>query len=808
MVQFVSASGDQRDEPLRHSVRMMQLRNDSADEATMSIDAVLSTEQPVRMIDWNAREMMDEILLSDGRRACEWLSMLDSHRRSSVVDDNLGHMDSIRTEGTDTVVRCHFDKHDQRGVKAFNKYRDRHVRGLSVGYTVHNYVDIPAGKSHEVNSRKFTAGPTRKLRVCTDWMPDEGSCVIKGADSMALARMATGVRGVSSEITEEEFANLSSEQTAVRSEVAPVLASVEPLTASLSSISQPQVVININGGEPVRSASPVEVTTTTETSDPVRSESSNTALSAEPDESLVDSVVSAMPAEVGGSSRESGRMTTEVADTKPAVDVEKVRSEALAEGIRIEGERRKAIRDLAGTDVSAETLQRCMDDPKIDLVQAQAAFLTDIRANHKAGSRAAEVDSPAPVTGGRGSSSRKQATVGVLSAAITLQMGGEAAVRCLPRMQYDANTGILRMRRATHQITEEERKEHERCVNEAYAFERRAQIDLCIEALRIGQIECPEYSEDIAVRAFSTPTVSTMYTQTMGAILLNNLGEMTDSTTGWCNEQDVKNFKPQELHRLEGGKMSRRIRGEKSRQASFADTMESYRLSEYSNTLIIDRQDLIDDDLNAWQKAMQEYARAIQDLRPSLVYAFLAANAALLTDNVALFHATHANLNASSALSALTLQTAMTALASQRGPGGLNLNLRECVLVTSETLSFVADQLTTSAEIRDNTTNAVFGTSNPLRLRKISTRSDSRLNTGFTNPQTDTAVAAAATTWYLAAAGGAYGINVGYRTGSNRMPTMTTKVLSGGGEFGLTLDVQHDMGVGVEGHQGLVRNTA
>jgi hypothetical protein len=203
---------------------------------------------------------------------------------------------------------------------------------------------------------------------------------------------------------------------------------------------------------------------------------------------------------------------------------------------------------------------------------------------------------------------------------------------------------------------------------------------------------------------------------------------------------------------------------------------------------------------------MDEYARGVNDVRPSLVYGFLAANAALATDSTTLFHADHSNLITSSALAAATLQTAITTLASARGAGGLPLNLRNCVLITSETLSFTADQLVTSAEIRE--TAAANGTSNPLRLRNIATRSDSRLNIGFTNPSNDLAVAGAGTTWYLAAAGGAYGMCVGYRTGSNRMPMMSTKPLVAPGQYGLAMDVQFDIGVGVQSYQGIVKATA
>ena len=777
---------------LRRSERSLQIRVESANSDEMTIEAVLSTEQAVRMFDWRAYEVMDEVLLSSGRTNAATIPMLDSHRRYSL-DDVFGHMKDIRTEGTDTVVTCCFDKEDENAVKAFRKYKNGHCRALSVGYTVMKFVDIGPGQSATVAGRKWIAHADRKMRICTDWRADEGSLVVLGADSKAKTRGARDVDGLSSEVSNEdvEYLMKREERRQKRSERSAVAEPIqgEALFATLQSTTpSPTVIVTVNNGD-ARSQESISAPT-----------------GANPEASTLDAVNQSVPADAGGDQERTGSMTTTVtADSSAAPDVEKIRSEAIQEGIRMEKERQEAIREAAADDVSPECLALCLTDPKMTVDGARSAFLVDIRATRSASSRPVGGDSPA--AGANGSRSGKPATLDVLTAAVAMRMGGEAAVKMLPYMQYDPVLNQLRMRRLTSHITDEQRKLHERAVNEAYEFEQYESAEICEHALRASKDDfSSRHRHDIVTRAISTPAVSTIYTQTMGATLLANLGELGDSTLGWCKEQDVKNFKPVELHRLEGGRLKKRNRGETARQASFADSMESYRIAEYSNTLIMDRQDLIDDDLNAWLTAMDEYARGIKDLRPSLVYGFLATNAALLTDSVTLFHADHSNVLTGSALSAATLQNAITLLASSRGIGGLPLNLRNCVLVVSETLSFTADQLIGSAEIREAA--AANGTTNPIRMRNIQSRSDSRLNIGFVNPANDTDVAAAATTWYLAAAGGAYGIHVGYRTGTNRMPTMGTKVINGAGQYGLAMDVQFDVGVGVQGYQGLVKATA
>jgi hypothetical protein len=797
MVTFVDqkkkprAQSDVRE--IRRSERSLQIRAETANSDEMTIEAVLSTEQPVRMFDWREYKVMDEVLLSSGRTNDATIPMLDSHRRWSL-DDVFGHMKDIRTEGANTVVTCCFDKDDDNATRAFRKYKNGHCRALSVGYTVMKYVDIGPGQSATVAGRKWTASPDRKMRICTEWRADEGSLVVLGADSKAKTRGARDIDGLSSEVSDEDVEYLMKREERRQKRSERSITDAEPiqgeaLVATLQSATPtPTVVVNVNNGD-------------------ARSQESNTApTGATPEVSTLDTVNQSVPADAGGDQERTGTMSTTVtADSSAAPDVEKIRTEARQEGIRLERERQEAIREAAADDVSPECLARCLADPEMTVENARAAFLQDIRAARSAASR--PVGGDAPPAGSSGSRSGKPAALDVLTAAVALRMGGEAAVKMLPYMQYDPVLNQLRMRRLTSHISDEQRKLHERAVNEAYEFEQYESAEICENALRAQKDDfSSRHRHDIVTRAISTPAVSTIYTQTMGAVLLANLGELGDSTLGWCKEQDVKNFKPQELHRLEGGRLKKRNRGETARQASFADAMESYRIAEYSNTLIMDRQDLIDDDLNAWMTAMDEYSRGIKDLRPSLVYGFLATNAALLTDSTTLFHADHSNVLTSSALAAATLQNAITLLASSRGIGGLPLNLRNCVLITSETLSFTADQLVGSAEIREAA--AANGTTNPLRMRNIATRSDSRLNVGFVNPANDIDVAGAPTTWYLAAAGGAYGIHVGYRTGTNRMPTMGTKVINGAGQYGLAMDVQFDVGVGVQGYQGLVKATA
>jgi|GEM_PF-1894787 len=707
--------------------RRAAIRAESASDESKSIQAVLSTEQPVAMFDYREWEAIDEILLASGRSTAEHVVLLDSHNRASI-SKVLGHIENVRTAegGTDTEGVLHFDMHDDAAVKAFQKYRDKHVRDVSVGYTVLAYITVEPNATVTLEGRTFTAGK-RRLRIATSWRIDEVSCVPIGADNQAKAR-ASESQSLTLEVSEDEITSLLTQERSQQPSVETVSAETTPTAGN------------------------------------------------------------------GNSERKAAMSAT--AQTEAGESRQKSEDELMKIGAQREVKRRSEIKEL-GEGVRAEALSKALDDPECTVDQARALFLKDLQEQRSA----TPAGSDAPQIIPAGNRRERDTTEHALAIALAKRMGANVE-GVGHRMRFDSVTGEMLFERPDFR-SKGAQEEWDRNLERADRFRGIHSVDLCRQALQIAKIEEPIERRALVTRAFSTPTVTTIYSTAMGAVLLSALGDMTDSTQGWTKEMDAKSFKKQELHRLEGGALKRRNRGKTADMASFADTMESYRVYEFARTLIIDRQDAIDDELGAWNTAMEAFALAILSLRPDIVYGLLAANAALETDNTALFHTDHANLLTTSALAAGTLQTALSRLGSQRGAGGLNLNLRDAALITGVGLSFTADQLANSSELRDSA--AANGTLNPLKKRNILTQSDSRINAGFTDPVTETAVAAAATTWYVAAKGGQYGVCVGYLEGTNRMPAMKTTVLNSEGKYGIALDVTHTIGSGVSGYQGLVK---
>ncbi len=325
-------------------------------------------------------------------------------------------------------------------------------------------------------------------------------------------------------------------------------------------------------------------------------------------------------------------------------------------------------------------------------------------------------------------------------------------------------------------------------------------VDLCREALRMAKMEEPIDRHDLVTRAVSTPQISTIYTNAAASVLLLEMEQYEDTTLGWTNEVDVPNFMETGLHRVEGGRLKKRNKGRKSDHSTLAATMEVVRAAHFTDCLILDVIDIVNDSIGALKAGMDAYALGISDLRPSLVYGMLAANAALKTDGVALFHADHNNLSTSTALNAANLQTVLNKMAGQKDAGGTVLNLTSCYIVTGG-YSFVADQLANSAEIREAA--AANGTKNPFLKYGLATAADQRLSVGFTDPNTDTLVAGAPTLWYLASKRGRHGATVAFVEGMGRMPKMTTKVLNSEGQYGLAIDVSHAIGAVSVDYQGL-----
>jgi len=159
---------------------------DSVNEDERSVEAVIASEQPVEVFDFDRYEIVKEILLIDGVEmpGSRQVPLLDTHRRFDTANV-VGSIRGLKKDGDVLVGRAHFS-----GVadvdSIWQKVREGHLTDFSAGYRPIDSQWVPEGESYEFKGRSF-AGP---VRVTKRWRIREGSIVPIGADELAKARSA------------------------------------------------------------------------------------------------------------------------------------------------------------------------------------------------------------------------------------------------------------------------------------------------------------------------------------------------------------------------------------------------------------------------------------------------------------------------------------------------------------------------------------------------------------------------------------------------------------------------------------------
>ena len=154
-------------------------------EEERSIRAVLATEDPVLIYDWE-RGAINEVLLMSGLKVPEQIPLLDAHSRfrtSSV----LGSVREIGVEADKLMGRLFFAT-TAPAEEAYTLVREKHIDSTSIGYRVLAYVWVEDGETAEIQGKTFT-GP---VKVCTEWEAKEESLVPIPADDKSKIRAAKG----------------------------------------------------------------------------------------------------------------------------------------------------------------------------------------------------------------------------------------------------------------------------------------------------------------------------------------------------------------------------------------------------------------------------------------------------------------------------------------------------------------------------------------------------------------------------------------------------------------------------------------
>lgn len=123
---------------------------------------------------------------------------------------------------------------------------------------------------------------------------------------------------------------------------------------------------------------------------------------------------------------------------------------------------------------------------------------------------------------------------------------------------------------------------------------------------------------------------------------------------------------------------------------------EKYKVVTYGRIVGFNRQAIVNDDLRAFDRLITAFAASARRLENRTVYGQLTANA-VLSDNVALFHSTHANLAGTGAvINMTTLGAGRAAMRIQKGLASEELNISPAFLLAPTAIEQVAYQYTSS----------------------------------------------------------------------------------------------------------------
>lgn len=175
--------------------REMMLRHQSIVEADRSFEAVVATETPAFVFDWRNFEVIQEVLRADGGKFPESIVLLNDHMRHGV-ESVIGSATDFRRQGGEWVGRGVVGRAVEGNLQReqlWQDLKDGHIRAVSIGYVVRDYVDIPSGSKQRIAGKLYEAGE-RMLRVSTAWEVHELSLTPIGADSQALIRSAQAIR--------------------------------------------------------------------------------------------------------------------------------------------------------------------------------------------------------------------------------------------------------------------------------------------------------------------------------------------------------------------------------------------------------------------------------------------------------------------------------------------------------------------------------------------------------------------------------------------------------------------------------------
>lgn len=387
------------------------------------------------------------------------------------------------------------------------------------------------------------------------------------------------------------------------------------------------------------------------------------------------------PAAAGNLSRKentmSGENTQSAAPINAASQVDQVALDAArAEGARMEAERQAGIREavsLGGLDATyADQLIARSDMTPAD---AGLAVLRE-KAKRDAATptrSAADIETVTDETDVRRAA---------IADAIALRCNPNADVKRDP-----ARLGAARQYRG-HTLVDLARECIEAAGGSARGMSRR---EIAMVALNLDS--------DMRARAgLSSSDFPQILGNTVSRTLRQAYQVQQRTFVGWARQSTAPDFKEVARTQLSESAQMKQIReGGEYKALTFGEGAEKFALSKFGGIVTINWEAIVNDDLSAFDRIPAALAAEAAAIESDIVYGILTGNPKM-SDNVALFHSTHANLAGSgAALDDTTLGEGRAGMRKQKGMKGRILNLTPSFLIVGPDNETAANKYTSAS---------------------------------------------------------------------------------------------------------------
>ena len=166
------------------SWRSIELKPDTWDENTRSVECVIATDNPIMSTDSRTGKGVMEVWRMDGAEFNATVPLCDNHQRSTVRQV-LGSVRDISTKDGRMVGRLYVSEAEPN---IATKVREGHIRDVSGGIQPLEGDQVQRGQTRHVRGIPYTAPADRDMKVLTRWRLREVSLTPIGADPSAKIR--------------------------------------------------------------------------------------------------------------------------------------------------------------------------------------------------------------------------------------------------------------------------------------------------------------------------------------------------------------------------------------------------------------------------------------------------------------------------------------------------------------------------------------------------------------------------------------------------------------------------------------------